>query len=256
MKISAFTPLSFSGDLIYKDRYIPEKQDQTHDIIRAHLEDKFGPHIFYYDQLQKEKNMNFLPCFYYYTKLPSRTRTKQEVDLELAKKAGIYSFSERRKNELYTGAELSCEPEKLKKLKEAGINSVISLVVYGGYEENARKAGLKFTDIFDLANSGLNVFDIRDNLIKQLIRHPEYYADDDVKGKIAGLKEFVNILNGKSVQFPPPVYFGCQWGTDRTFMWYQLYLILKDAPQDKPLSEDVIQKLVKYSQDVEETFRW
>ena len=100
------------------------------------------------------------------------------------------------------------------------------------------------------------MFDIRENLIKQLINHPDLYADEDIKGKIAGLKEFVNVLNGKSKDFPPPVYFGCQLGTDRTFLWYQLYLILKDEPQDKPLSRDVVEQLVKYSQEVEECFRW
>lgn len=256
MNISPIANVNFGASIVYKNRYIEDKQDQTTDIIRAHLEEQFGPQIFYYNQLEKEKTLKIAAKHYFFPREAQRTKKKKDVNLPLLKEQGIYSFCERRKNELYTGAQLSNEPEKLKALKKAGINSVVSLVIYQDYEQNAKEAGLNFTDIFDLGNSGLNVFDIRENLIKQLINHPDLYADEDIKGKIAGLKEFVNVLNGKSKDFPPPVYFGCQLGTDRTFLWYQLYQILKDEPQDKPLSPDVVEQLVKYSQEVEECFRW
>ena len=256
MQIFPHSNINFSSSLIYKNRYISDKQDQTHDIIRAHLEEQFGPEIFYFEQFEKEKALKYSPAHYFFPRDREKTVKKKDVDLGLIRKQEIYAFCERRKNELYSGEQLSNKPEKLKALKKAGINSVISLVVYKDYENNAKAAGLNFSDIFDVGNSGLSVFDIRENLVKQLINHPYLYADKGITGKIAGLKEFINILNGESKEFPPPVYFGCQLGTDRTFLWYQLYLILKDEPQDKPLSPDVVEELVKYSQMVDETFRW
>ncbi len=256
MQITPYNNIAFGADIVYKNRYIKDKQDQTLDIIRAHLEEQFGPEFFYAEQLEKENAMRYSPRHYFFPKESEAIKKRENVNIDLIRQQGIYAFCERRKNELYTGSQLSDQPEKLKALKKAGINSIVSLVVYNDYEENAKAAGLNFTDIFDLGNSGLNVYDIRENLIKQLINHPEYYANKNIKGKIAGLKEFINVLNGKSKKYPPPVYFGCQLGTDRTFMWYQLYLILKDESQDEPLSPEVVEKLVKYSQEVEETFRW
>lgn len=256
LKIIDFNNVRFCAYLRYKDRYIPDKQDQTRDIIRAHVEEQLGPEIFYAEQLKKERENRrpsgyYTPIYY----LPHK-KNAAKIDLAMLDTLKIYAFSERRKNELYSGAELSKEPKKLKTLKKAGINSIVSLVPYDDYEKNAKDAGLNFTDISKLKNSHLNVFDIQNELIDQLIRHPNIYADDDKDGKVAGLKEFVNILNGKSKEFPPPIYFGCQLGTDRTFLWYQLYLILKDEPQDEPLNKDTVKKLVQYSNDVKDTFRW
>lgn len=247
--------VNFCAYLRYKDRYIPDKQDQTRDIIRAHVEEQLGPEIFYAEQLKKERmamvtHTSHLPNTY------KPTKSKRRVDAAIINSAGIYAFSERRKNELYSGAELSQQPEKLKILKKAGIQSIVSLLPYEDYCQNANGAGLRYTNISELGNSNLNVFDIENDLIDQLIRHPELYASKEKDGKIAGLKEFVKILNGESDDFPLPIYFGCQLGTDRTFLWYQLYLILKNENQNKPLSEETVQKLVKYSQEVKDSFRW
>ena len=51
----SYPNVSFGKELMYKGRYIPHKQDQTHDIIRADFEDKMGSYIFYYHQLQAEE---------------------------------------------------------------------------------------------------------------------------------------------------------------------------------------------------------
>lgn len=255
LKIMNLNNVNFCAYLRYKDRYIPDKQDQTRDIIRAHVEEQLGPEIFYAEQLKKERmamvtHTSHLPNTY------KPTKSKRRVDAAIINSAGIYAFSERRKNELYSGAELSQQPEKLKILKKAGIQSIVSLLPYEDYRQNANGAGLRYTNISELGNSNLNVFDIENDLIDQLIRHPEQYASKEKDGKIAGLKEFVKILNGESDDFPLPIYFGCQLGTDRTFLWYQLYLILKNENQNKPLSEETVQKLVKYSQEVKDSFRW
>ncbi|MGM9993315.1 MAG: hypothetical protein ACI37R_01135 [Candidatus Avigastranaerophilus sp.] len=37
--------ISFGGGFVYKDRYIPNKQDITHDVIRTDLEEKLGSYF-------------------------------------------------------------------------------------------------------------------------------------------------------------------------------------------------------------------
>ena len=55
LKIMNLNNVNFCAYLRYKDRYIPDKQDQTRDIIRAHVEEQLGPEIFYAEQLKKKE---------------------------------------------------------------------------------------------------------------------------------------------------------------------------------------------------------
>ena len=140
-------------------------------------------------------------------------------------------------------------------MKEAGIKSVLCFVNYPDYKENAEAAGLKYIGLNSIKDAGLNVFDIKGDLIKDLINHPEIYAENSDGGKISALKEYIRILNGESEDLPLPLYFGCQNGTDRTILWYQLYEILKNEPMDKPLSPNVVGQLAEFRNEVEDYFR-
>lgn len=249
---------SFGSELIYKGRYIPDKQDQTLDIVRAHFEEKMGPQLFYYDQLIKEKlsiraSERMTKPLYH---KPEKPVSKTKVNLDKLEKLNLPSFRERRPNELYSGGHIAYQNDKLKGLKDAGIKSVLCFVNYPDYKENAEALGLNFVELNEINGGALNVFDISGDLLKELINHPDLYAEDQYGEKITALKEFVKILNGESEDMPLPLYFGCQNGTDRTFMWYQLYDILKNEPMDKPLSPSVIEQLAKFRNEVEDYFRW
>lgn len=252
--------ISFRGDVVYKDRYIPNKQDNTHDVIRAHFEEKLGPYVFYLEQLAKEREMfastgYTLPIVTAIPTPPTKISTEFHVDVPLLESLNISSFRERRKNELYSGKQLRCKPEELETLKKAGIKSVFGLVPY--FEKDAViESGLVYSDLYSLNDSKLSVFDINGDLIKQLINEPESYADCGKNTKVAALKTFVKTLNGENPDIPLPIYFGCHQGTDRTHMWYKLYNILKDEDMNKPLSQEVVSKLAEFAQDADEYFRW
>lgn len=254
MNLLSFKPISFKGDFVYKDRYIPSKQDITHDVIRAHFEHQCGDYFYYSDQLEKEKNEIRNNTFKKAAAKKLEPKNDLKVDSRALKNLKISAFSERRKNELYSGAELSCEVDKLKKMKEAGIKSVLCLAPVYGYEESTKEAELNYKPLSGLGNHSLNIFDVNGDMVKDLIRNPENW----VKGtdKTASLKTFIETLNGENPELPLPLYFGCHNGTDRTFMWYELYNILKDQPQDEPLSIETTEKLAEFSQHVDEYFRW
>jgi len=249
--------ISFGKDIVYRDRQIPHKQDQTHDLIRAHLEDLLGPLIFYQDQLEKEQRKRALRAGN--SKSMKRTTPTRhapvKVDNNALKEMKISSFKIQRDNELYSGAQMAFEPEKLNKLKNAGIKTIFSLLPYSDYKENANAVGLNFSTLYDLKDAHISVFDVAGELVTHMIDNPKSWAEDDIP-KIKGLKEFIKVLNGESDELPPPIYYGCQNGTDRTLMWTQLYKILKDCPQDEPLSKETVEELALFYKDNVDYFRW
>lgn len=251
---------SFKSDFVYKDRYIPNEQDCTTDVVRAHLEYEFGPYVFYHEQLEKEKAPLSVILANYTatspTKTPNQRKKKNtiQIDFNHLKKQGISSLRERRKNELYSGQELSNKPEAIKELKNVGFKSVICLVPSFDYEEQVIELGMNFKSLRDFS---LDIHDLHGDMMKQLINHPELYAGNNSKGtKVESLKTFINTLNGKNPDMPLPLYFGCNNGTDRTVIWYSLYSILKDEDMDKPLSPEVVEKLVEFRQNTDDYFRW
>lgn len=251
--------VSFRGDIIYKDRYIPDKADNTHDIIRAHFENELDPYFFYLDQIAKEKEMltnrgfsvRSLP---YTTKTTTQHKTtKKEVDVELLKKLKISAFRERRANELYSGAQLTDCSSKLDEIKKAGIKSVYSLVPSDEYKAEVEKRGMHY---HSLIQSELSIFDINGDVMEKLINNPKSFVNEENDPKIQGIKDFVKTLNGDNPQMPLPMYFGCHYGTDRTYFWHRLYTILKDVDMEKPLPDDKVQELAEFMQDVDDHFRW
>ena len=248
--------VSFRGDLIYKDRYIPNKQDITHDVIRADFEDKLGPYIFYYDQLAREREMVVTQGLQLHS-LPytaeQKVKSTKKVNVQLLEELKIPSYRERRKNELYSGAQLVNRHNLLDGIKKAGIKSVYSLAPSDEYKQEVEERGMKY---HSLIQSGLSIFDINGDVLKELIKNPESYVNEQNDEKIQGIKDFVKTLNGDNPKMPLPLYFGCHYGTDRTFMWYQLYGILKDVDMDKPLPEDKVIELAEFVQSVDDHFRW
>lgn len=261
--------INFKGDFIYKGRYFPDKQDQTHDVIRAHYEEQLGEFFYYQDQLDKEGKFAIRG----YEKSPNSIERKCEtcqvsdiksdlkkadskVDVEILKNARLGAFRERRPNELYSGEYVAYQPEKIEALAKAGIKSVLCLVNYPEYKENLEKYGLKYDSLSTLTKTNLNVFDVNGDMIKELIRHPESYAQTGENTKIGALKKFVQTLNGDNPDMPLPMYFGCQLGTDRTFLWHRLYTILKDEDMTQPLSEETVQKLAEFAELTKDCFRW
>lgn len=250
--------VSFGSDIIYKGRYIPHKQDQTHDVVRTHLEEKLGDYFFYLEQIAKEKKI-IRPSVEHdlYFKKPQTKDVKDSngVDFGLLKAMNIFALQERRPNELYSGTQLTCKPHEVAAFKKAGIKSIFGLVPY--FEKDAvKKAGFVYSDLASVGETKLSVFDIKGDLIKDLIKHPELYADGQSDEKTESLKMFVKTLNGDNPDVPFPIYFGCHNGTDRTILWYELYKILKDEDMTKPLSPKTVEKLAMFAVDVEDYFRW
>lgn len=248
--------ISFGAGFVYKDRYIPNKQDITHDVIRTDLEEKLGPYFFYFDQLDKEKDMpalginktSALPHI-----LSKQPQKQNIVDEGLLESLKIYAFRIRRKNELYSGEQLVGKTDKIAGLKSAGIKSIYSLAPDDEYKQQVEDSGLNY---FSLIQSGLSIFDINGDMIKNLINNPESYVNEGNDEKIQGLKDFIKTLNGQNPDMPLPIYFGCHYGTDRTLFWYKLYKILKDEDMNKPLSNEAVNLLAEFAQEVNEHFRW
>lgn len=248
--------VSFGRDFVYKDRYIPDKQDVTFDVLRASLEEKMGPNFFYLEQIKKEKDIpsaRFLKLNDRQNSAKDISSKQTKVDTKLLESLGIYALSQRRKNELYSGEQLLNKVDKLEGLKNAGIKSVFSLAPSEEYKKQVESCGLNYSSLSQL---GLSIFDINGDLIHSLVRNPENYSNDVEDKKLQGLKEFIKILNGKNPNMPLPIYFGCHYGTDRTFMWYSLYKILKDEDMSKSLYPDVVEKLAEFAQNVDDYFRW
>lgn len=253
--------VSFRGDLVYKDRYIPSKQDVTHDVIRAHFEEQLGPYFYYIDQIAKEKQVMHLKPQkknsddYWKESCYTHKENNHKVDFSKLQKLGLPALRERRQNELYSGFQLHCVPEELDSVKKAGIKSVFGLVPY--YEKDVvEKSGLVYKDLATVSSTPLSVFDINGDLIQNLIKHPEIYANGNSDEKTESLKMFVKTLNGDNPDVPLPIYFGCHNGTDRTFLWYHLYTILKDEDMDKPLSQEKVRELAEFTCDLADYFRW
>ena len=93
-------------------------------------------------------------------------------------------------------------------------------------------------------------------MMKQLIKDPSSYTEDRPNSKISALKMFIKTMNGDNPDIPLPIYFGCHQGTDRTYMWYKLYNILKDEDMNKPLSSEKVQELAQFVHDADDYFRW
>ncbi len=197
---------------------------------------------------------------------------KVNVDIQKLNNLGIAYGNERRKNELYSGAKLSTIPEGrgIEAAKEAGIKTIVALEGTPGdeYEKMSKKAGLNHVCLFEIGNKTLNPFAIiptyvGGKVIKQLISNPSCWATQEPNGttkqnaspEICDLQEFIDILDGKNEKFPLPIYYGCSYGTNRTYAWTAIYNILRDADRTQPLDEKHFDDLIELYGDLEDTFK-
>ncbi len=184
---------------------------------------------------------------------PEIENIETEVDSKLLEEQKIKSYRERQKNHIYTGQKLSMKPESIAALKKAGIKSVVLLTTCDTYKEKANMNGLNYVELSEIGNKSLHVFNF--DAVERITKNPESYATNNDSG-VEDLKDFVNIVNGKNPKYPHPLYMGCEWGSERTWEWYTISQILKDQPQDEPLTADRAEKLSELVTDIREAHRW
>lgn len=189
-----------------------------------------------------------------YTSNPFRPTTNEKnIDIKSLEKYKISKFEEREKNRLYTGECLYLKPEAIKGLKEAGIETILSLVPSTEYQELATKNGLNYIQLNKIHGQSLNVFNFES--VEEIIRNPNSYKKNDSK-EVQDLKEFVKIVKGDNPNYPLPIYMGCHWGTDRTLEWLSLYQILKDQPTNEPINAEKREALSRLLVEIENNHRW
>ncbi len=202
-------------------------------------------------------------------------RSKLKVDYNKLKQAiGDNGFvSAKRDNELYTGPRINQYPDGIKHAKESGINTIVSLgpidFTYGekGMQE-AKENDIKLISIKDIGNKSLFTFAVIPSasdapLLHRLMDYPEGWATVDENGKIKedadksilDAQEFIDILNGNHKDYPLPIYYGCDYGTNKTYSWHSFYNILKDCDRTKPLDKKTVEKLARLYTDLKELYK-
>jgi hypothetical protein len=202
-------------------------------------------------------------------------KTERKVDYHKLKQAiGNSGFvSAKRDNELYTGPRLNKYPNGIKVAKEAGINTIVSLetIDFGYGEEGVKEAkenDINLVGIKDIGNKTLFTFAVIPSasdapLLNRLMDYPEAWATQDENGNIKenadknilDAQELIDILNGKHKSYPAPVYYGCDYGTNRTYSWHNFYNILKDCDRTKPLDAETVEKLAYLYEDLKDLYR-
>lgn len=270
----------------FKGRDISKNDINVRNYIRERLESNFDATYGYANQMdslsaEQMKNRLLRQANSKRYKENLENSTKHEgprVDFEELKKiTGKPSFyiASKKDHKLYTGPRLNKYPDGIKKAAKAEIKTVISLEPLSfGYDEKsveeAHKAGVELISIKELGNKTLTTFSVIPTysidapILKKLFSHPEYWATKDENNEILphsdkeilDAQEFINILNGENEKYPYPIYYGCDFGTNRTYSWSSFYDILKNCDQTKPLDEESIEKLVMLYKDLEEVFRY
>lgn len=202
----------------------------------------------------------------------SQKQVKKEysVDESCLRQLGYSYCNSRRKNEVYTGARLISKPNGVEMAKKAGIKTVISIegIMNEIYSEPVEKAGMKFDTLDNIGNKTLRLFGIiktqyhEPEILNKLIERPETWMTQDENGNklknidknIEDVQEFIDILDGKKEEYPLPIYYGCQWGTNRTYVWHLFYDMMKNEDRTKPLSEEKVKKLQEFKKDIEDLF--
>ena len=94
-------------------------------------------------------------------------------------------------------------------------------------------------------------------LLKELYRHPDIWVTRDENGdikkdadkNILDLQMFFDILDGNNKNYPTPIYYGCDFGSESTSVWTDVYMLLRNQDKTKPLSADVVAKLIEIEED-------
>ncbi len=245
--------------------------------IRNHIESSFDATYLYGHEIgaktltQLKSEFKHLASANPLSQKHSNSQNKNKVDFSKLKELGSSFAHEKRQNELYSGAKLTAHPEGFKKAKEAGIKTIIALegIPNDNYQTQAIENGFNYKCLLDIGNNSLGVFSIiptqtGGKALYNLIAHPENWAvensdgsrKEDVQDKnVCDIQEFIDILDGKNQELPLPIYYGCAYGTNRTYAWTALYNILRDADRTKPLDDEKIDKLVELADNLEEAYK-
>lgn len=270
-KINNFNIRFKSTNFDYKN----DESAYTRQLIRQRLEENLGCLYLYQDQFDKQSYKEMK------SKLDAKAASNlyhsnnekpsiHKVNYSALEELNIFAH-EKRKNELYSGAKLLRKSNGIKTAAEAGIKTIVSIApdISGEYEEATKEEGLNFISIDQIGNKRLRFSSItpdkiqNGDLLKKLIRYPEEWATIDENGDVKSdvskdvydLQCFIDILDGKNPDYPLPIYYGCEMGCEKTSAWTTIYNILRNEDRTKPLSEDVLCKLVKFEKAEKEYYK-
>lgn len=266
ISINSFNKLSFKSSNF---DYTSDSSAYAREMMRLRLEKMLGAEYLYQDQFKRQtideikqdlsrkassglcddKNMQ---------------TSKHKVDYSKLEKLKLF-VREKRKNELYSGGKLSMKKDGIRSAVEAGIRTIVSMGpdIGGKYEKEAKNAGLNFISVDKIGNCKLDFSSItpdtsRDGLLlRKLIRYPNEWATVDKNGKqkddaskdVCDLQSLIDILDGKNAEYQLPIYYGCEFGCERTSAWTAIYNILKNEDRTKPLSAESLKKLIKFESE-------
>lgn len=235
-------------------------------LMRKRLEESLGSEYLYSDEMQHLTSEQVLSQLdrkasaNLYAK-HQQSSAQTTADYNSLQKLKLF-VKEKRKNELYSGGKLSTVKNGIETAAQAGIKTVVYLAndYDRQYEKAVKEAGLNFISLEDLdskRNYAINrqsELERNKKIIRNLINYPDNWATKEENGEtkrfatkdICDLQSLFDILDGKNPNFPPPIYFGCDFGSGQTYAWATLYNILRDEDRTKPLSEETITKLIKF----------
>lgn len=169
-----------------------------------------------------------------------------KVNFNKLKQLGLTNLCERVPDQLYTGGKPTTF-SRVNGIKKAGIKTIIYLGEYDDdYRQHAKNAGLNYIRLDEMCNEFLdpNKPDVLCDLLSYQNKNPKYCYSEE---KIEDLKVFLDILNGKDEDYPPPIYMGCLYGEHRTGFWNEMYKILGQENPKQSLKNETLEKLEKLS---------
>lgn len=261
LKINSFNQ-NISFGQINKD-YQGNGDIYARQVLRDRLEDRYlGGYRYAHqfasktpDEVRKELNL-LASKNLYGSKAPSKKDLK--VDFESLEKLRLF-VRPKRKNELYSGGKLIMAKDGVEIAKKAGIKTVVSMGpdFDNRYRKAVLEAGLNFISVDEIGNKALTFHSITPDtindglLLRKMIRNPDCWATIDENGnqkkgaskEVLDFQKLIDILDGLDETLIEPIYYGCEYGAERTFAWTTVYGILRNQDRTKPLSEDVVQQL-------------
>lgn len=155
------------------------------------------------------------------------TKQPQSISNDEINGLQIYNLRPVGNNNSYAGAVLAARPLELKTLKEAGIERVIDLVGYEGYESDCKSNGLEYIK-FSLGSDYLNnaaccrkqdwlkhkMEELRflnsEDEVQEFIRNSNQNYETEARHFITEFIDFINAMRKGNL------YIGCEYGSGKT----------------------------------------